>query len=145
MKETEMANQEHTIAVVEPVLDGDTTLHFAKQAVERGGRASVMVLLGRETVAGIAAYAEAEDLTYPDGREIYIKQLARNYSELFDGREHVTIVTDGHNANRVVFDSASKEEATTVVVPQRLVNRRGWRASVAKSPVPVVIAPPAAA
>lgn len=140
-----MTNQEHTIAVVEPALDGDTTLHYAKQAVERGGRASVMVLLGRETVAGIAAFAEAEELTFPDGREIYINRLARDYSELFDGREQVTIVTDGHNANRVVFDRANQDEATTVVVPQRLVSRRNWRASVAKSPVPVVITPTKAA
>lgn len=140
-----MAYQEHTIAVVEPALDGDTTLRYAKQAVERGGRASVMVLLGRETVAGIAAFAESEELTFPDGREIYLNRLARDYSELFDGREQVTIVADGHNANRVVFDRAGQDDATTVVVPQRLVNRRSWRASVAKSPVPVVITPTKAA
>ena len=145
MKETEMANQEHTIAVVEPALDGDTTLEYANQAVERGGRASVIVLLGRKTVAGIAAFAESEDLTFPDGREIYIHRLARDYSMLFNGREQVTVVADGHDANRVVFDRASREDATTVVVPQRLVNRRNWRSSVAKSPVPVVITPPKAA
>ena len=138
-------SQEHTIAVVEPALDGHTTLEYAKEAVERGGRASVIVLLGRETVAGIAAFAEAEELTFPDGREIYIDRLARDYSVLFNGRERVTIVADGHDANRLVFDRATREDATTAVVPQRLVSRRNWRTSVAKSPVPVVVAPPKAA
>ena len=138
-------SQEHTVAVVDPALDGDTTLTYAKETVERGGRASVIVLFGRNTVAGIAAFAKAEDLTFPDGREIYIDRLARQYSETFKGKEHVTIVTDGSDANRIVFDRAAREDATTVVVPQRLVSRRNWRASVAKSPVPVVIAPAKAA
>ena len=138
-------SQEHTIAVVDPALDGETTLDYAKQAVEHGGRASVIVLFGRDTVAGIAAFAEAENLSFPDGREIYVDRLARQYSEAFNGKEQVTIVTDGHDANRLVFDRASREDATTVVLPQRLVSRRNWRSSVAKSPVPVVVAPTKAA
>ena len=137
--------QEHTIAIVEPTLDGETTLEYARQAVERGGRASVIVLLGKETVDGIAAFADAENLTFPDGREIYMDRLAQNYSDMFNGKEHVTIVADGPSANRVVFDRASREGATTVVMPQRLVNRRKWKSAVAKSPVPVMVTPTKAA
>ena len=140
-----MTNTEHTIAVVEPSLDGDTTLQYAKDVVDRGGRASVIVLLGRETVDGIIAFSDSEDLPLPDGREIYLDRLARQYSELFDGREQVTVVSDGHDANRLVFDRADREAATAVVIPQRLVSRRNWKSSVAKSPVPVVIAPAKAA
>ncbi len=140
-----MNTYEHTVAVVEPALDGDSTLEFARRAVEQGGRASVIVLLGRETEAGIAAFAEAEDLTYPDGREIYMQRLAQMYSEQFNGKEQVTIVSDGPVASRLVFDRVARDGATTVVMPQRLVGRRGWKQNVAKSPVPVVVAPPKAA
>lgn len=138
-------SQQHTIAVVEPALDGDITVEYAKEVVERGGRASVIVLFGRDTFDGIAAFAEAEDLTFPDGREIYMDRLARSYSEIFNGREQVTIVADGPDASRAVFDRVNRDGATTVVVPQRLVSRRRWKSSVAKSPVPVVITPTKAA
>ena len=138
-------SQEHTIAVVEPALDGETTIQYAKEAVDRGGRASIIVLLGTDTTDGIAAFAEAENLTYPDGREIYVERLAHNYSEIFHGKERVTIVADGPDANRLVFDRVSRDGATAVVMPQRLVSRRKWKSSVAKSPVPVVITPTKAA
>ena len=137
--------QEHTIAVVEPSLDGETTIRYAKEAVDRGGRASIIVLLGTDTTDGIAAFAKAENLTFPDGREIYMDRLAHNYSEIFNGKEQVTIVADGAHANRIVFERAARDGATTVVLPQRLVSRRKWKSAVAKSRVPVMITPPRAA
>ena len=138
-------SHEHTIAVVEPALDGEATIEFAKEAFDRGGRATIIVLLGTDTVDGIAAFADAEDLTFPDGREIYMDRLAHNYSEIFNGKERVTIVADGPDASRAVFDRVNRDGATSVVVPQRLVSRRRWKSSVAKSPVPVVITPTKAA
>ena len=140
-----MTSQNHTIAVVDPSLDGETTLEYAKQTVDQGGRASVIVLLGRETVDGIVAFSKAEELAVPDGREIFIDQLARRYSELLDGKEQVTIIADRPDTSRFVFDKAHTDGATSVVVPQRLVNRRKWKTSVARSQVPVVVTPPKAA
>lgn len=140
-----MTSQEHLVAVVEPSLDGEVPVELARQAFERGGRATVILLIGKETVANISAFADAEDLTFPDGREIYMERIAELYSEIFNGRERVTIVVDGPDANRVVFDRATRDAATSVVVPQRLVNRRNWKASVVKSTVPVVVAPAKAA
>lgn len=137
--------QEHTIAVVEPALDGEMTIKYAKEAVDRGGRATIIVLLGMDTIDGIAAFAEAENLTFPDGREIYMDRLAHNYSEIFNGKEQVTVVPDGPTANRVVFERAGQQGATTVVVPQRLVSQRRWKSAVAKSPVPVMVTPTKAA
>ncbi len=140
-----MTSQEHTIAVVEPSLDGESTIRYAKQAADRGERASVVVLLGQETRANIAAFARAEDLTLPDGWEIYMERLAENFSALFNGKGNVTIVTDGPDADRVVFERASREAATSLVVPQRLVTRRRWKSSVAKSQIPVLVTPAKAA
>ena len=140
-----MTSHEHLVAVVEPTLDGELPVEYAKQALERGGRATVILLIGKETVANISAFADSEDLTFPDGREIYMERIADLYSEIFNGKDNVSIVIDGADANRIVFDNAARQEATSVVVPQRLVNRRNWKSSVAKSTVPVVVAPPKAA
>lgn len=133
------------IAVVEPALDGESTIDFAKQVVDRGGRATVVVLQSRKTVAAVSAFAEAENLSYPDAHEIYVERLTDNYSARFGGHQQVAFVTDGSDADRVVFDRAASDAATSVAMPQRLVNRRKWKASVSRSSIPVVIAPPKAA
>lgn len=135
-----MNNQEHIVAVVDPSVDGDTTLDLAREVVDRGGRATVMVLASRDTIAGMTAFANAEDLTFPDAKEIYLERLALQYQERFNGREAPTILT-GVGSSRFVFARAAQEAASVVAVPQRLTKKRGWRKSVAKSPVPVLVAP----
>lgn len=124
-------NKEHALAVVEPSLDGDTTLELAKETVARGGAATVVVLLGRETEANIAAFANAEDLTLPDGREIYLNRLSAMYADLFGDR--VRFVIDGRHADRQVFAEAARGNATSVIMPQRLVGLRNWKSAVSKS------------
>ncbi|MGA9595771.1 MAG: hypothetical protein WBV06_06425 [Acidimicrobiia bacterium] len=136
-------NKEHTLTVVEPTLDGDSAIDLAKETRARGGDTTIVLLLGRETVANVAAFAKAEDLAIADGREIYFQRLTETYENLSGGK--VTLVFDGPTANRWVFDQAARSHATSVVLPQRLVNRRNWKASVSKSQVPVLLAPPKAA
>jgi hypothetical protein len=145
MKENEMTSQEHTIAVVEPTLDGEMPIEYARQALERGGHATIILLIGKETVANIAAFAEAEDLSFPDGREIYLERIADLYSEIFNGKERVTLIADGPHADRAVFEHVARDAATSVVVPQRLVKRRNWKSALASAPVPVVVTPAKAA
>lgn len=140
-----MRTQEHIVAVVEPTRDGESTIDLAKQVVDRGGRATVVVLVTRDTVAHIAAFAEAEELTYPDAKEIYVERIADVYSSRFGNHEAATIVTSRPDASQVVFDTVASAAATTVAMPQRLATRRGWRASVSSSLVPVLIVPPTAA
>jgi hypothetical protein len=60
------------------------------------------------------------------------------------GQDAATIFTRV-DAGRLVFDTAVRSAATVVAMPQRLASLRGWRASVAKSQVPVMIIPPKAA
>jgi hypothetical protein len=131
------------VAVVEPAIDGDTTIELAQTVVDRGGRATVVVLMSRKTIAAIEAFADAEDLHFADAREMYIERLAADYSARFGGQLTVTIVTDRTDANHVVFEAAARDSATSVVMPQRLVNRRNWKTAVARSQIPVLIAPAA--
>jgi MinD superfamily P-loop ATPase len=145
MKETEMTSQEHTVAVVEPTLDGEASIEIARQAVNRGARATVVVLINRKTMEDVSAFATSENLRLPDAEGIYMERLAEAYSTRFGGHDKVTIITDGRRANRTVFEAAARDAATSIVMPQRLVNRRNWKSSVAKSQIPVLIAPPRAA
>jgi hypothetical protein len=135
--------KEHTLAVVEPSVDDDTTVDIARETVARGGEATIIVLLGRKTAANIAAFADSENLGIADGREIYLDRLAASYTSLFGNR--VRFVEDGPRAERVVFDEAARGHATSVVMPQRLVGHRNWKSAVSKSQVPVLLAPRKAA
>lgn len=137
-------NKEHTIAVVEPSIDGDsTTVELARETVARGGDATILVLIGRETMDNVTAFSKSENLDIHDGRAIYFERLAKGYEDLFGAR--VKLIADGAHAERFVFDAASQEQATSVVMPQRLVGRRNWKSAVSKSQVPVLLAPPKAA
>ena len=149
-----MKIKEHMIAVIEPARDGDSTvevakengvIEVAKEVVDRGGRVTVLVLINRDTVANISAFAEAEDISFPDVREIYLERLGDVYSSRVGDHDVTTIVTGGPKPNRIAFDTVGRVAATSVVMDQRLATRRSWRSSVARSRVPVVIAPPLAA
>lgn len=135
--------KEHTLAVVEPSLDGDSTLEIAKDTLARGGDATIVILLGRETTANIAAFAAAENLGLADGRAIYLERLSEMYTHLFGDR--VRFVVDGRHADRDVFKEVERGHATSVIMPQRLVSYRNWKSAVSKSQVPVLLAPPKAA
>ena len=139
-----MNNQEHIVAVVDPTVEEDSTLDLAQEVVARGGRATVMVLASRATIAGMTAFADAEDLPFPDAREIYLQRLARQYHERFNGNVTPTIFT-GVDSSTFIFARAAADAATVIAVPQRLTKKRGWRNSVAESKVPVLIAPVKAA
>ncbi|HZJ48179.1 MAG TPA: hypothetical protein VFD97_03975 [Acidimicrobiia bacterium] len=145
MKETNMKTQEHIVAVVEPSRDGEATLEFATEVVGRGGRATVIVLVTHKTMRDIRDFAESENLTVPDASEIYFERLAGTYASRIGSRDTSAILTESASSGRMVFETAASAHPTTIVMPQRLANRRSWRASVARSLVPVVIAPPAAA
>ena len=138
-----MKTQEHIVAVVEPTRDGESTLDIAQEVVNSGGRATVVVLVTRETMNHVRAFAQSEDLTVPDASEIYFERLADTYSSRLGSGDTSAIVTDNASSGRTVLEIATRARPTTIVMPQRLASRRSWRSSVARSKVPVLIAPPA--
>ncbi len=140
-----MNTQEHIVAVVEPTLDGEATIEIARKAVDGGARATVVVLVSRGTMGNIENFAESESLTVPDAGEIYLERLAEIYSDRIGGRDRVNVVTESASSGRSVFEKAARLDPTTIVMPQRLAGRRGWRPAVAASDVPVLIAPAPAA
>ena len=141
-----MNTQEHVVAFVEPTLDGESALEVAQETVNEGGRATVVVLVSRQTMTDVRAFADSENLTVPDATAIYFDRLAATYSSKLGNDKASAVVTESAYSGRYLFDVATRVEPTTIVVPQRLASRRGWRSFVGRSEVPVLITPtPAAA
>jgi pyridoxine 5'-phosphate synthase PdxJ len=140
-----MNTQEHILAIVEPTRDGEVTIDLAQDVVHRGGRATVVVLITQDTKTQISAFADAENLTFPDAKAIYVERIADFYTSRLGGTDAAAIVTDNPYPSQVVFNAATHSAATTVAMPQRLAARRSWKAAVARSSVPVLIAPAKAA
>ena len=140
-----MKSQEHIVAVVESPRDGETTLDIAQEVVKRGGRATVVVLVTARMEKHIRNFAESENLTFPDAREIYVARLSEMYSSRVGGQDTFAIVAEGDYSGRSVFKRIAKADPSTIAVSQSLAHRRGWRGSVARSHVPVLIAPAAVA
>jgi hypothetical protein len=145
MKRTDMNTQEHVVAFVEPTLDGESALEVAQETVNNGGRATVVVLVTRKTMTDVRAFAESEDLTVPDATAIYFERLADMYSSRLGDGDASAVVTESAYSGRHLFDVATRAHPTTIVMPQRLASRRGWRSFVGRSQIPVLITPPAAA
>ena len=140
-----MNTQEHVVAFVEPTRDGEAALKVAQETVSNGGRATVVVLLSRQTMTDVRAFADSENLTVPDASAIYFERLADTYAERLGGDDTSAVVTESVYGGRRLFDVATQVNPTKIVVPRRLANRRGWRAFVARSEVPVLITPPTVA
>jgi hypothetical protein len=145
MKRTDMKTQEHIVAFVEPTLDGESALEVAQETISSGGRATVVVLVNRETMTHVRAFAESENLTVPDATAIYFDRLAETYSSRLGNDQASAVVTESAYSGRHLFDVVKRANPTTIVMPQRLANRRGWRSFVGRSEVPVLITPPATA
>src|SRR5665811_1756496 len=133
MNRMNMKTQEHIVAVVEPTRDGEATLDIAHEVVNRGGRATVVVLVTRKTIRDIRDFAEAENLTLPDAKEAYVERLIETYSSRVGGLDTSAIVAEGDYSGRAAFDRAVRTCPTTIAIPQSLANRRGWRVSIARS------------
>jgi hypothetical protein len=142
-----MTQPEHILTIVEPTADGETPLAVARAVVERGGRATVAVLLTRAAMRNFRQAAEAEDLHISEALTVFGERLAQAYSLRVAG-DHpelapAEIVTEQDAG--ALFDSIGRIHATAVVIPQRFTDSRRWRARATTAPVPVILAPPTAA
>ena len=140
-----MNTQEHIVAFVEPTLDGESALEVAQETINSGGRATVVVLVSRQTMSDVRDFAESENLTVPDATAIYFDRLAATYSSRLGNNQASAVVTESAYSGRYLFDVATRANpTTTIVMPQRLASRRAWRSFVGRSDVPVLITPPVA-
>ncbi|MEE8600689.1 hypothetical protein [Euzebya tangerina] len=139
-----MEPRDHILAVVDTMEDYESTLGLAKDAIDHGGRATVLVHLGDSDRAHIRQYAASEELALHEAETTYINATLDRV-RAFIGADHAAAsVTDQVPDGRAVIESAVASEATAITVPSRLVGRRSWRRAMARTPLNVIVTPVAA-
>jgi len=138
--------REHIVTIVDGGYRGDAPLEMARRAVERGGRATLMVLFSAEDRGNIHALADAEALAAGEAEAIYIERTLAALTAEVGGSDTTAIVgVRPHEHRDLVEDALGTSDATSVVIPRRLAGRLTWRHAVTRARVPVVITPPRAA
>lgn len=136
---------EHLLAIVEPSDDGETTLDLAHAVVERGGTATVMVVVTDRTLREFRAFARAEDLSDEDAEGMALDRLRDSYTARVGGAGTDTVIRFANAGLLLSQTVAEFVDATTVAVPHSLADTRPMRRFISSSTIPVIIAPALAA
>ncbi len=133
-----MAKREHLLTIVEPTTGGDTTLELAHDAVERGGAATVVMVITDRVRRDIDAFAASEDLDRADAEGRALEQLD-DYCRSRVGPS-TTIATRYSGARTDVAELVTPE-ITAVAVPEGLLGQRAISRLVKRTGLPVVVTP----
>ncbi len=132
---------DHLVAVVDTVADA-STLPVARTAVRAGGRATVLVSLGKQDRQHIREFAEAEHISSGEAESRYLDafdgQIRRELGP--DTVVHVT----GEAGTDAPAVASIAGDATQFAIPSSLARSRSWRRAMARTDVPVTVTPSAA-
>ena len=133
--------RDHLVAVVDTATDA-STLPVARAVVRAGGRATVLVSLGRQDQQHIRDFAEAEHLSSGEAESRYLAALDGRIREELgpDTAVHVT----GPAGTSVREVAAVAGDATQIAIPSTLARRRSWRRAIGRTGTPVTVTPSAA-
>lgn len=133
--------RDHLVAVVDTATDA-STLPVARTTVRAGGRATVLVSLGRQDREHIRELADAESISSDEAESRYLHafdgQLRREL-----GPDTVVHVTGPAGTSAKAMASIA-HDATQFAIPSNLARRRSWRRALARPDVPVTVTPSAA-
>ena len=141
-----MANREHLLTIVEPSPGGDSTLDLAHETVERGGTASVVMVITDRVQRDIRDFAQSENLHHKDAETLALDHYRASCTERVGGSPNVQVhfgdlVTGVHNHVRNYLSS----ETTGIAVPKRLASMRRVRRVAARAGIPIFVTPNQAA
>ncbi len=141
-----MSTSEHLLTIIEPVPGGETTLELARRTIDRGGTASVVILITARVQRDIEAFAAAEDLWRGDAEALALDQFrARCRAALGDeARIAVSFGAPGSNLVRYVTSDTTAIAIPTTLVHERLVERLAAYSGRAVIVAPARYAPAAA-
>lgn len=137
-----MTKREHLLTLVEPTTGGDATLDLAHSTVERGGDATVVMVITDRVQRDIDAYAASENLDRPDAEGRALTQLD-NYCRSRVGGS--TNVETRYSGPRTDVAELVTPEITAIAVPEGLMDQRAIGKLVKRTGLPVVVAPAATA
>lgn len=133
-----MAKREHLLTLVEPTKGGDATLDLAHNTVERGGDATVVMVVTDRVRRDIDAYASSENLDRADAEGRALNQLD-NYCRTRVGGS--TNVVTRYTGPRTNVAELVTPEITAIAVPEGLIGQRAIAKLVKRTGLPVVVAP----
>ncbi|MDH3302135.1 MAG: hypothetical protein OES24_16680 [Acidimicrobiia bacterium] len=133
-----MAKREHLLTLVEPTKGGDATLDLAHDTVERGGDATVVMVVTDRVRRDIDAYASSENLDRADAEGRALNQLD-NYCRTRVGGS--TNVVTRYSSPRTNVAELVTPEITAIAVPEGLIGQRAIGKLVKRTGLPVVVTP----
>lgn len=141
MTTTETTTPDHLLAVVDTATDA-STLPVARTAVRAGGRATVVVSLGRQDGQHIREFAEAEHLSLGEAESRYLAALDGQIRRELGPDTVVHVTGPAGTSARAIASLA--DDVTQLAIPSRLASQRSWRRAMARTEVPVTVTPSAA-
>ncbi len=137
-------NNEHIVTIVDAADASGAPLDYTRRALEHGGRATLVLLLSQRDQENILAYAAAENMPAGEAEKRYIEATTAALTGLVGTPNAEAIVGVRTHEQWDLADFVMDEiDASTVVLPRHLAERRPWRAIAKRSQVPVVIVPAA--
>lgn len=134
---------EHIVTIVDGSDAGGAPLEFTRRTLEQGGRATLVVLLSERDHDNIEAYAKAENLPPGEAEKRYIEATTVALTDLLGTPSIEAIVgVQAHERWDLADLVMTDMDASTLVLPRHLAQRRPWRTVAKRSRVPVVITPP---
>ncbi len=133
-----MTKREHLLTLVEPTKGGDATLDLAHSTVERGGDATVVMLITDRVRRDISDYATSENLDRAEAEGRAMDQLDRYCRSRVGGD---TTVVASYRWPHTDVAKLVTPGITAIAVPERLVSKRSVRKLVKRTGLPVVVAP----
>lgn len=132
---------DHLVAVLDTAAS-PSTLPIARDAVRAGGRATVLVSLGRQDQQHIREFAAAEHISSGEAEGRYLAALDGQIRREL-GDDTVVHVTGPAGTSAEAVTSIAGD-ATRYAIPSRLARSRSWRRALARTDVPVTVTPSAA-
>lgn len=139
-----MTEIEHVVAVVDNPSGAESVLEYARDSVQRGGTATVVLLMTPTVKRAIRELARQQAISPVTAERVYLTQ-AREAIKNTVGGDAETIVSSRLAGVRCAFEAAAKVHATALTLPTSLAGRRGWGRAMAKAPMPVTVTPSRAA
>lgn len=127
---------------MEPTTGGDATVELAQEAVARGGRVSLLMVITDRVERDIKAYASSENLSRGEAEAIALDQFRSYYSERLGGEVNITTEYGTLSSDVVKYITA---DTTAVAIPERLVTDNLVQRIASYSGRPVIVAPNRAA
>lgn len=131
------AKREHLLTIVEPTVGGDETLTLAHDTIERGGGASIVMMITDRVRRDIAEYAQSEGMSRLDAEGKALDQLSADCLGKVGGDATIMMTTSNvTDVERLVTD-----DTTAIAVPERLMTDRSVRKLAKTTGLPVIVTP----